>query len=226
MDVPINAKAEGRILVPWEHQLYPNLTKEATKVGVDEMLGGKFIPDWRGDGNVWEAFRRTCPPVSQARRLFSSLRGDIKQGQQPLNLLKDYNLPEGEEDDVRKAQTAEGDFFFAKGVDESFDFCNNPWARFKQGHFFSDWRTIPVQYPVFSPAKAAGFGDILIPSHYYYSSTQRYTYGWDPIHMVVKDKADGETPWGNKTDLVFWRGATTGGGSSPPGFLKDYQRHR
>jgi len=84
----------------------------------------------------------------------------------------------------------------------------------------------PVQYPIFSPAKAAGFGDILIPSHYYHASTPRYTYGWDPVHMIVKDRADGETPWENKTNLVFWRGATTGGGSSPPGFFKTYQRHR
>ena len=59
MDFPINAKAEGRILVPWENQQYPNLTNSAIMVGVDEMLEGKFIPDWRGDGNVWEAFRRT-----------------------------------------------------------------------------------------------------------------------------------------------------------------------
>ena len=26
MDFPINAKAEGRVLVPWEHRSYPNLT--------------------------------------------------------------------------------------------------------------------------------------------------------------------------------------------------------
>lgn len=27
MDFPINAMAEGRILVPWEHRKYPNLTE-------------------------------------------------------------------------------------------------------------------------------------------------------------------------------------------------------
>ena len=27
MDFPINAMAEGRILVPWEHRQYPNLTE-------------------------------------------------------------------------------------------------------------------------------------------------------------------------------------------------------
>jgi hypothetical protein len=224
MDVPVNAKAEGRILVPWEHQQYPNLTSSATEVGVEEMLNGKFIPDWHGDGNVWEAFRRTCPPDSQARKLFSSLRGDVRPGQQPLNHFKD--LPLASEEFTGGTVKEETDFEFARGTDGTFDFCANPWARYNQGHFFSDWRTIPVQYPIFSPAKAAGFGDILIPSHYYHASTPRYTYGWDPVHMIVKDRADGETPWENKTNLVFWRGATTGGGSSPPGFFKTYQRHR
>lgn len=28
MDFPINAKAEGRILVPWEHRMYPNMTQQ------------------------------------------------------------------------------------------------------------------------------------------------------------------------------------------------------
>ena len=28
MDFPINAKAEGRILVPWEHKMYPNMSKQ------------------------------------------------------------------------------------------------------------------------------------------------------------------------------------------------------
>ncbi|KZT40170.1 capsular associated protein [Sistotremastrum suecicum HHB10207 ss-3] len=216
MDFPINAKAEGRILVPWEHQRYPNTTQQDSSKGIETMLGGKFIPDWRGDGNVWEAYRRTCSPESQARRLFSSLRPQLHEGQRPQNFLS--HLSAGED--------VNSDFDFAPSVDDKFKFCDHPWARYQQGHFFSDWRTIPVLYPVFSPAKGDGFGDILIPSHYYYSSTKRYTYGWDPVNMVVKEFADGETAWEDKTDLIFWRGATTGGGSSPPGFLAGYQRHR
>lgn len=35
-----------------------------------------------------------------------------------------------------------------------------------------------------------------------------------------------ETPWEKKTNKVFWRGATTGGGSTPPGAVARYQRHR
>lgn len=68
--------------------------------------------------------------------------------------------------------------------------------------------------------------DIRIPSHYYYGSTQRYTYGWDPVNLELKDVDPMEVPWEDKLDKVFWRGATTGGGSHPPGFAAQYQRHR
>ena len=33
-------------------------------------------------------------------------------------------------------------------------------------------------------------------------------------------------PWDDKIDMVFWRGATTGGGNHPPGFTPQYHRHR
>lgn len=111
-------------------------------------------------------------------------------------------------------------------MDDKFDFCSQPWAHFNQGHFFSDWRTIHALYPMFSPAKGNGYSDILIPSHYYFQSTKRYTYGWDPAKQQIKDVDDMETPWEEKETDIFWRGATTGGGSNPPGYLAQYQRHR
>lgn len=48
----------------------------------------------------------------------------------------------------------------------------------------------------------------------------------DPVNMILSDDDENEQPWDKKKDLIFWRGATTGGGSSPPGFLAQYQRHR
>lgn len=198
------------------------------------MLGGEFLPDWRGDGNVWEAFRRTCHPASQARRLFDTVRGQApastsaQPGQVQVQRPMLPYLP-------RRAAAAtvrdpdahrDEDFVFATRPDDTFDFCSQTWGRYQQGHYFSDWRTIPVLYPVFSPAKAPGFSDLLIPSHYYYSSTRKYTYGWDPKNMVVKDVDDDEVPWDQKTDDIFWRGATTGGGNSPRGHSKTFQRHR
>jgi len=83
-----------------------------------------------------------------------------------------------------------------------------------------------VLYPVFSPSKARGFADIRIPSHYYFKGDSRYTYAWDPVSLVVKEIDNLEVPWDEKSDKIFWRGATTGGGSTPPGFTPTYQRHR
>ncbi|KAH6891741.1 capsular associated protein [Coprinopsis sp. MPI-PUGE-AT-0042] len=193
MDFPINAKAEGRVLIPWEHRQYPNLTKADSSGGVDEMLGGYFDPDWRDDGTVWNAWRRTCPLEAPARRLYS------KPGP---------------------------DFEFQQGTSADFDYCANPHQHYTQGHFFADWRTIPVLYPVFSPARAKGYMDIRIPSHYYYGSTSSYTYGWDRDREILLPIDPMEIPWAEKSDKMFWRGATTGGGSHPPGFSPQYQRHR
>ncbi|KAG6844032.1 hypothetical protein H0H87_010444 [Tephrocybe sp. NHM501043] len=215
MDFPINAKAEGRVLVPWEHRKYPNLTHEDSSDGVEAMLDGPFRPDWGDDGTVWEAWRRTCAPTSPARRVFSSLRNVFTPQQ------KNYFDPSSD------ALPSPSDFHFAPTTSaQTLDFCSQPHEHYTQGHFFSDWRTLPVLYPIFSPARATGFLDIRIPSHYYYGSTKRYTYGWDPVNLELKDVDNMDMPWEQKEDKIFWRGATTGGGSHPPGFSPQYQRHR
>ncbi|KAF9531212.1 hypothetical protein CPB83DRAFT_849569 [Crepidotus variabilis] len=212
MDFPVNALAEGRVLVPWEHRVYPNMTKTDSSEGVESMLGGPFRADWGDDGTVWEAWRRTCVPDSSARRLYSSLRPSFTT--QTKNHLKSKNAGPGD------------DFYFAKQTASSMDYCSEPYAHYQQGHFFSDWRSIHALYPVLSPARAPGFLDIRIPSHYYYGSTKRYTYGWDSINLELKQVDPMEVPWDDKIDKIFWRGATTGGGSHPPGFSPQYHRHR
>jgi hypothetical protein len=174
---------------------------------------GQSILDWQGNDNVWEAFRRTCPPFTPARHLFSSMRDPFPH---QIHQFFDPGPAVGPSDDFRFVQTTDG----------KFDFCQKPWAHYNHGHFFSDWRTIPALYPIFSPAKAPGFLDIRIPSHYYYASTPRYTYGWDAVNLELKGVDSMEMPWESKIDKFFWRGATTGGGSQPPGFSHQYQRHR
>ncbi|KIL58205.1 glycosyltransferase family 90 protein [Amanita muscaria Koide BX008] len=209
MDFPINAKAEGRVLVSWEHRAHSNATLQG---GIEAGLDGPFRPDWDDDGNVWEVWRRTCEPSSPARRLYSSLGNSLSST--VSNYLGDIIHGTGR------------DFKFAKTTSTQLDFCKYPHAHYMQGHFFSDWRTILGLYPVFSPAKAKGFLDIRIPSHYYYGSTPAYTYGWDPVNFELKDVDPMEVPWEKKIDKVFWRGATTGGGNHPSGFMPYYQRHR
>ncbi|KAJ7188971.1 hypothetical protein C8R46DRAFT_879153 [Mycena filopes] len=230
MDFPINAKSEGRVVVPWEHAKYPNLTEEADASAETLLAPGTFTPDWAGAGSVWDAWRRTCPPTAPARRLYGSLGAGwsgARGGQD--RLAKAYYA--GVAAASGQAQTvlsvaSQGEFMIAHGTNADVDFCAAPAAHYEQGHFFSDWRVLPALVPVFSPARARGFGDIRIPSHYYYGGTRRYTYGWDPINLEQRAVDAMEIPWEGKRDAVWWRGASTGGGSSPPGFGSGYQRHR
>ncbi|KAI0045617.1 glycosyltransferase family 90 protein [Auriscalpium vulgare] len=208
MDFSINARSEGRVLVPWEQRKYPNISLQES---FGEVVNSARTPDWRGRGSVWEAYRRTCAPDTPARRLFASNRASI------TNDSTNY---------LSTSPHLGAEFQFARDVDRRFAFCDSPSAHSQQGHFFSDWRTVPIPYPILSPAKTAGFSDIKIPSHYYYGTTRRYTYAWDEVNMELKELDSMETPWEQKSDKIFFRGATTGGGSSPPGFAQQYQRHR
>ena len=209
MDFPVNAKAEGRVVVPWEHRAYPNMTVQDSSIGIEAVLKGRFRADWADDGNVWDAWRRTCPLHSPARRVLSSLRNRFSQTHSS------------------SSSSQRPEFTFPPTTAAStIDFCDQPHAHYTQGHFFSDWRTLPVLYPVFSPAKAQGFADIRIPSHYYYGRTTRYTYAWDNVNKEEKERDVMDVEWEEKKDQVFWRGATTGGGSHPPGWAPGYQRHR
>lgn len=167
--------------------LHFNLSNASSAGGIEAVLGGDFIPDWRGDGgSVWNAFRRTCPPNAQARRLFGSVRNPLRQDQVIVNHLAAAGVA---------PPASNEDFNFPVGVDDRYNYCDHPWAHMDQGeqrqerkrdqyaradhvpsilssrfqgHFFSDWRTINALYPMFSPAKGLGFSDILIPSHYYH----------------------------------------------------------
>lgn len=46
------------------------------------------------------------------------------------------------------------------------------------------------------------------------------------MNHITKETDNYEVDWEGKENKIFWRGATTGGGSSPPGFVHQYQRHR
>lgn len=175
------------------------------------MLKEPFKHTFEGDGNLWEVWRRTCEPSKNARQLFSSLRD-------PFALASiDYTSKE-------RLSTSEASF--VSNTDSQFDYCGSPYAHYLQGHFFTDVRPIDRLYPILSPAKAEGFADIRIPSHYYYGSTPRYTYGWDPVNLELKDVDKMEVPWDEKSDKIYYRSIALGGGTTPPGFSAQYQRHR
>lgn len=244
MDFPINGKAEGRILIPWEHKEFPEMTIQDSSgellqtslvtesvdslviAGISAILGDNFTADWRGEGSVWESWRRTCPPFSKARRKFVSVRPTNHARRHATNLLDLHHPSSPPSPPAPSNSNSDSIPHFVSTVDSRFDFCTHPAAHYQQGHFFSDWRTLPVLFPVFSPARAQGYADVRIPSHYYHQATGSYSYGWDALNMKAKAFDDAEVPWAEKKDVVFWRGATTGGGNSPAGFQPQYQRHR
>lgn len=220
LDFPINTRSEGRVLVAWEDREMKN-NKNSTRDssgGPTSMVGDNFVADWQGVGSVWDAWRRTCSPGSASRRLFSSMKASSASNVK--DYLTTYDQPNA------SVSSPSSDFTFARDTSAHINFCDKPHAHFMQGHFFSDWRTIPVLYPVLSPGKAPGFLDIRIPSHYYYGSTARYTYGWDPVNLELGGNDRGEQPWDQKSDKIYWRGASTGGGNHPSGYSHHYHRHR
>ncbi|KAJ7910287.1 glycosyltransferase family 90 protein [Mycena leptocephala] len=248
MDFTINAKAEGRVVVPWEHVAYPNLTQDASTI----LSPSTFRPDWAGLGSVWDAWRRTCPPTSPARRLYSavgpgwaglsggkdrlaeayrewtlgaSARSDkqtvfatgtaaVGTGRAKVNKSKAGAAGEDKASAGHPGIGSGSEFAFARDTNAGLDFCNAPGAHYEQGHFFSDWRVLGALVPVFSPARSRALG------------TSAYTYAWDPINLEQRAVDPMEVPWEEKRDVVWWRGASTGGGSSPKGFGGGYQRHR
>ncbi|KAF8752272.1 putative lipopolysaccharide-modifying enzyme [Rhizoctonia solani] len=212
MTLAINARSEARILVPWVHLEYPNSTNQDSSIGLTAMLGGadpdgvdkdgKLIPDWRGTGSVWDAFRKTCPPGTEARRLFHSIQGHGSRPSAFSRVQTHLQANTGDSSDTTTTnssdkennqdpyQGAGSDFSFVPSTQEAFDYCAHPSAHTQSGHFFSDWRTIPALYPVLSPAKAPGLAIW-------------YTYGYDSINTVVKDVDDMEFPWDRKVEKIF-----------------------
>lgn len=140
--------------------------------GIEKLLDGPFIEDWRGEGSIWDSFRRTCPPLSPARRHYAAMRGTY-QTHQSLNILQSSSDPTLAGSTKSEITMDGSQIGLRRGLREEEDFCENPYGRYLQGHFFSDFRTVNALYPIFSPGKAPGYNDIVIPSHYYYGETKR-----------------------------------------------------
>ncbi|EJT99483.1 hypothetical protein DACRYDRAFT_69181 [Dacryopinax primogenitus] len=115
---------------------------------------------------------------------------------------------------------------FLKASEANLDFCKNPEEFYKFGHFYAGWPMFNETYPVFGPGKAPQSMDIRIPSYYYIVPLPKYTYGFSADIGHGQDDDPNDPDWEDKTGNMFWRGATTGGGSSPSGRYSHYVRHR
>lgn len=187
-----------------------------------------FKADWKRDGSVWEAFRRSCPTDSPSRRLVESVRSAESGVGAALQvrgrITSKVGAPKTRRQSTGQAIPSSRELTFNKDLDASFDICAVPSMHSLHSTFFSDQRSIEYLYPVFSPSKPGGYDDILIPSHHYWTPGSEFTYEWELKRGLTKAPSDRE--WSDKNSTVYWRGKVTRGADTPPGHASSFQKQR
>ncbi|CEQ39675.1 SPOSA6832_01224 [Sporobolomyces salmonicolor] len=234
MDIAVNEKPEGRVLPRKQKKVYVSDygldgTEELAVNMSDPMLSPSlkgFIPEWKRDGSVWEAYRRSCPAESAARRLVESIRSAETNGalQVQGRSSSKPESPQTRRKQATQAWPATREMAFSHDLDASFDVCDYPSLHTLHSAFYSDQRNIEHLYPVFSPSKPSGYADILIPSHHYWSPSSEFTYEWEMQRGRTKTPTDLE--WQIKKPTAYWRGKVTRGADTPPGHGASFQKQR
>ncbi|KZO90803.1 glycosyltransferase family 90 protein [Calocera viscosa TUFC12733] len=167
------------------------------------------------DFPVWYKYTNTCHPADPVRQTPDAYQFPLLS---PI-------LPPTNFDDV-STEGANPFTRFLRGSEADLDFCNQPDKFYEHGHFYSGWPMFNETFPVFGPGRGPRSMDIRIPSYYYIVPLPKYTYGYDPELGHGQDDDPHDPEWEDKSGTMFWRGATTGGGSSPAGRYAYYARHR
>lgn len=221
-----------RVRIPGFLELARALTflrrPDMTDPMIHPTLGG-FKPEWQREGNVWDAFRRSCPTSSGSRRLLESVRSAEAGGgaaalQVQGRATSKLDAPTTRRRSNGAAYPPSRELTFSPVLDAESDICANPSMHTMHSAFFSDQRTIEYLYPVFSPSKPPGYADILIPSHHYWSPSSEFTYEWDMKRGRTKEPSD--LDWAVKKPSVYWRGKVTRGADTPPGRAPSFQKQR
>lgn len=210
-----------------------------------------FSLEWKPEGDryligtTWEVFKRACPPNSASRRLTTSLRASESEDRQRQERLSAQNLDMSQSPQIltshnnavygsvgsRRRPKHGGallpparELTFSVAANTFSEVCRNPAIHGFHSAFFTNTRSIPFLYPLFSPSKPAGFGDLLIPSHHYWSPSSEFTYDWELKKGRRKVTAD--VPWSEKDNTIFWRGKVTRGAETPIGHAPHFQKQR
>ncbi|GJN90764.1 hypothetical protein Rhopal_003778-T1 [Rhodotorula paludigena] len=233
MDVAINEKPEGRVLPRQQRRIYKSdyglegdeLVSNASDPMITPSLKG-FAPEWKRDGNVWEAYRRSCPTDSAARRLIESVRSAETHGSLVVQGRASSKLeaPQTRRLKSKSVLPVTREMTFSHDLDADFNMCDYPSLHTLHSAFYSDQRNIEYLYPVFSPSKPAGYADVLIPSHHYWSPSSEFTYELE--FRRGRTKVPTDMDWELKKPSAYWRGKVTRGADTPPGHGSSFQKQR
>ncbi|KAK4053949.1 hypothetical protein OIO90_003786 [Microbotryomycetes sp. JL221] len=234
MDIAINERYEGRVLPRQQKRIfmadYGLEGDELVSSNVSDpyrtpSLKG-FTADWKRDGTTWETFKRACETEAGSRRLVESLRS--AEVNSPLHVqgrsTAKTDAPVSRRRKTKGAFPATRELTFQKGLDTAFDFCAQPSLHTLHSAFYTDTRSIEHLYPVFSPSKARGFSDILIPSNHHWNPSSEFAYEFELKKGRTSTPSD--LDWEQKTAKAYWRGKVTRGADSPPGHSSSFQKQR
>ncbi|KZT55630.1 glycosyltransferase family 90 protein [Calocera cornea HHB12733] len=156
---------------------------------------------------VWYKYTNTCAPADPVRTNPTAYEFP------PATTI----LPPTDFDAVPTEGAVNPFTNFLHGTEWDLDFCTHPEKFYQFGHFYAGWPMFNETFPVFGPGRGPRSMDIRIPSYYYVVPLPKYTYGFDPVLGHGQDDDPNDPEWDEKSGTMFWRGATTGGGSSPQG---------
>lgn len=108
---------------------------------------------------------------------------------------------------------AYGELGFIYNTTAFSDICHTPSLRYTYGFFDrpNAFDVVHDLFPIFSQSKISSFQDILYPSPWYWADRVPYE--------KYKDY-----DWGAKSNLMYWRGSTTGGFSRAGGWRRQHRQ--
>lgn len=107
---------------------------------------------------------------------------------------------------------------FQLTTDAYANVCRRPSLHSSHSAFYSNTRSIPHLYPLFSSSKPNGFADLLIPSHHDWSPSSDIAFDW-AFKQGQSDKS-ADLPWSEKDNVLYWRGKVTQSAAAEEGHFQ------
>ncbi|RPA87981.1 hypothetical protein BJ508DRAFT_1062 [Ascobolus immersus RN42] len=171
-----------------------------------DLTGLKFQPKNKNGGTVmskiWESHQFGEGSLIESIKKACGGSSPFSTGQQKPNWTPDKEIP-----------TTSYAKAFVKNVWDDLNVCQHPDMPKHHSFFRTRHTTTRGLIPMLGFGRPSVFGEILVPTHYW----------WGNPDYTIDPKKD--IPWENKTSTLYWHGSSTGGGKGDP-TLGSMHRHR